>query len=946
METKTFLNKLLSSEGYYCLFAASSGDNGKRVQKFYTSIDDLVYASANMDAEGLDVYFGLATFDNDKSRRLDNVKHLKSFFLDLDCGPSKDFTTQEEAIGRLQNFCKINSLPKPMLVNSGRGVHVYWVLSEAVCYDDWLPVATRLKALCADQNFPADPAVTADGSRILRVINTHNNKGGIPKEVSVLGMEAPPPVDFDAFSELLGGVMIPVPKPYKPVPLDETMQNLIGNQENVFKDIVVKSSRGEGCAQIWQIISQQETISEPLWRAGLSIAKFCKDADKAMVKMSEKHPEYSLQETQKKVDLIRGPYTCPKFDEFNPDVCTGCPHKGKIKSPIVLGKKLREAEVSEDGTYVEPDNVGNEEEKHPIPEYPFPYVRGANGGVYIRIKKEAENGRVEEHEELIYRNDIYVTKRIRDPVKKDCVVIKLHLRKDSVREFVVPMSLVSSREEFRRILSGEGVTLAPKDYSNLMTYILKWVEKLQDTQKAEDAHVQFGWTEDMNEFILGKLRIRADSIESNPPTVATSAYMHCFKPKGTLEEWKETIKFWEGDRFIVHQFGLGVGFGSPLMNFLTNRCVTFLYMSSESGHGKSLLQYAAAGIYGLPEGLVPKASDTKNFLMNRAEVYHSLPFQVDEVKNQDAKYLSDFIYETTSGTQRGRLSSQENVERYQGRPWKLLMTLSSNDSIIDKINAKKATPQAEAQRILECYVPKTYDKTADKHITDPFEAAIKEEQYGTAAIPYIQFILQNKEYCRNLVRDVQKKVDIAAQLTMVNRFWSEGIACTIAGLVIAKQIGLHNYDIKKIFKWATTELVGANKTTIEKLDLQPEDLLAEFFSEHYNSILVIRSDIDGRTDETLENLLPPDDRSGAVLKRAYGSNLVARYEPDTNKFYIKISALKLWCADKGLVFSDLKNKLTKKHKLKDTTKRLTKGTNLIIPAARVWEVEIDLPDAE
>ena len=58
-------------------------------------------------------------------------------------------------------------------------------------------------------------------------------------------------------------------------------------------------------------MENQQDISEPLWRAGLSIAKFCNDADKAVHKMSERHPEYSEHLTDEKVELIKSFLTGP-----------------------------------------------------------------------------------------------------------------------------------------------------------------------------------------------------------------------------------------------------------------------------------------------------------------------------------------------------------------------------------------------------------------------------------------------------------------------------------------------------------------------------------------------------------------------------------------------------------------------------------------------------------
>ena len=144
MDVKSFLKGVLSGEGHYCVFASRTSDD-RRTQKFYDSIYQVIDAAENLDAEGYDAYYALATFNEAGSRKVDNVKHLNALFLDLDCGASKDYATQADAISALRAFCGKLSLPKPVMVNSGRGVHVYWMLDAPVCLDDWLPVAERLK---------------------------------------------------------------------------------------------------------------------------------------------------------------------------------------------------------------------------------------------------------------------------------------------------------------------------------------------------------------------------------------------------------------------------------------------------------------------------------------------------------------------------------------------------------------------------------------------------------------------------------------------------------------------------------------------------------------------------------------------------------------------------------------------------------------------------------
>ena len=925
METKTFLSKALGSGGYYCVFAARSSDE-RKAQKFYDSIDAVVDAAHNYDREGYDVYYGLATFNEAGSRKVDNVQRLNALFLDLDCGPSKDFMTQEQAIVALRRFCKRNKLPKPTMVNSGRGIHVYWFLSESVSYEDWFPVAERLKRLCNQQDFHADPAVTSDAARVLRVPHTHNYKTNPPSDVGFFGItERFETVDFDTFSELLGSEPIPVPAKHVPRDLSATMQNLMGNQESVFKDILIKTQRGEGCEQVASIVKNQETMSEPLWRAGLSIAKFCTDGAKAVHLMSNNHPEYDPEETQKKVDQIKGPYTCARFDEYNPDVCVNCPMWGKIKSPILLGRRLREAEVDDEGNYVAEEI----EPEHVIPKYPPPYVRGSNGGVYVRTTNE--DGDVDE--KRIYHNDLYVVKRIKDPELGESLVMRLHLPRDGVQEFTLPMSSVTSSEEFRKKLSSQGV--AVKKMDDLMSYTLSWVDELQATSTADTAHVQFGWANDkFDTFILGNQKVKPDCVEFNPPANQTVGFFPHFEPKGTYEAWRENLSLWADEKFALQQFAFGMGFGSPLMEFLNENCGAVAFINNESGTGKTMMMYVAAGIWGDPEKLVLDKSDTVAFKMNRAEVMHSLPTGIDEVTNLTPRQMSDLIYQGTSGRQRGRMTASANVERHQGRGWNLLMQYTANASVIETVSRGKAMPKAEAQRILECRVERMFDEVKDKELQDTFKANVF-GNYGHAGVMFIQWVMNNVEETRAIIKKVQRAVDDKAQLTSENRFWSDTITATIAGLLIAKKVGLHDFDVQRVFKWATTDLIAQNKRGLSEMAGSVTDVLGDFFAENISYILQIKSTVDNRGSHG--NGL--DDH--VIPEQIARGRLVARYETDTKLFYVKPKPLKEWCGELQINYAHLVSEIMSKCDGKRLKKQLTKGTNLQLPPADTIVMKFD-----
>ena len=119
------------------------------------------------------------------------------------------------------------------------------------------------------------------------------------------------------------------------------------------------------------------------------------------------------------------PISCQKFEEFNPGGCEGCPNKGVIKSPIVLGREVQEANDEDNIVEDRPENVDQgHTQTYIIPKYPDPYFRGKNGGVFKRVIKQED-----EIEVMVYHNDIYLTRRLYDSELGESFVVRLTFQK-------------------------------------------------------------------------------------------------------------------------------------------------------------------------------------------------------------------------------------------------------------------------------------------------------------------------------------------------------------------------------------------------------------------------------------------------------------------------------------------------------------------------------------
>ena len=498
--------------------------------------------------------------------------------------------------------------------------------------------------------------------------------------------------------------------------------------------------------------------------------------------------------------------------------------------------------------------------------------------------------------------------------------MRLHLPKDGVREFTIPLTAVNSREEFRKQMSMYGVAVSKMD--EIMHYTTTWVNELQANSVADEAHKQFGWTDDeCKSFILGNQEIFGDRVEFNPPSNQTMGLFPAFEPKGTLEEWKETINFYNREGFELHQFVVGSSFGSILMNLSPVNCAALHIHSKESGVGKTTAIAAAVSVWGRPEELIINERDTFNTKMHRGEIYHNLPLYMDELTNSSANELSNLAYQLTGGRQRGRMTSGGNAERYRGDAWKLLSVTTGNTSIIERVSMAKAMPKAEAQRILEVKVDRLFNEAEEKEEQDRFSAALS-NHYGTAG----------KEY-------VRIKVDTAAGLTSENRFWSAFTTNTMAGLILAKRAGLINYDIGSVFKWAVS-MLKQNKHYVSDMSASVEEVLNDYIHEHWGNVLWIKStdDLRKQNQNGLDSLVVPE-----ALPRG---KLVARYETDVKKAYLIPKPLRAWCGEHQINYAAFVQDLKTNMGATKTKMRLSKGTHMQLPPTDVIVVSCSIEGSD
>lgn len=901
----------LEENEFYCTVGIKENTNNKDVnQRFVSSIDEVSQHADEFVANTYNAFFAMAKYGTEKRRTIKNAIALKSFYIDLDCGPGKPFPDLNTGLQALKEFCKAASLPRPTIVKSGMGAHLYWVCSESLPREKWLPHAARLEALCKEHKFDVDPAVTGEAARVLRIPETMHVKdptNPIPVEVLYVA----PEISYEDICKLLEpttDILDAINAPAAPE-LDPLTLMLMGNSQSRFKTILLKSLQGEGCAQIAAAYNEQDTLEEPLWRGALSIANKCVDRAKAIHVISSKHPEYSPDATEQKASDTKGPYTCATFKKLRPQLCEGCPHK--ISSPIQLGKEIIEAKEG-DNVIVDLQPETKEAKEYIIPKYPFPFFRGKNGGVYRRSKNEDGD----EIDELLFPYDFYIVKRMVDPDIKDVVLLRFHSPNDGVRELIIPNGSLVAKDKLMALISPIGITVLGKAQDAVQQYLNTWTHHLMSIEKADLSYKQFGWLEDGSGMIVGDKEIRATDVVYSPPSGPTLSLVPYMQPKGELSVWKDVINYYGKPGMESRAFAFFMGFGTPLMRFTELDGFLLNLVSRESGTGKTTILHAINSIYGRPKELTLSPKDTYNARMNRIGILQNLAVTMDEITNIEPEIMSQQVYDVTSGRAKHRMMQHENRERSNNTKFQTGMIASSNRTVTDILLSLKGFPDGELKRILEIKIDAD-DMDATWSRTH-FERLLG--NYGHAIVPYAQYIIAQQDAVKEVLAATRRRVDVEGGIRNSERYWALMVSLAITGGLIAKKLGLHDIPIKPVFDFAIN-LVKDARSKAANFIFDSDDFLGTFFGNHFNEVLVINSGRDKRTGLELGPIIEPRGK------------LTMRYEPDTKLMYVSVSAYRTECNKLSMNFEESldvykKNKSLIIHNGNEIakTKRLFSGT--------------------
>ena len=946
----SILATLLPEGGPYLLALPASfvDEHGKTIKYFkhkaFDSVADLETEAQKVAATPLDAYFALGSVLEVKKkeiRKKPNIARLRCFWVDVDVKEEGDhYRTKREAAEAVKAFMEYNGLPRPFIVDSGFGLHVYWPMEESIEKAKWEHYAAILKAATEAFGLKADPARTSDCASVLRVPGTVNCKAQppVPVKASVKGVVVTAKQMLTAIAaSKYDEAKVRTSVTTTGTPALGAMPTHLQGGESVNEE----ATGGVGidmteanpkkvvarCQQLTWQAKNAEDVEEPQWYDMVGCLRHADKGTLAVHAMSKQYKGYSEEETDRKIQQHVeggvGPTLCETFELHRPGGCDGCPYAGKVKTPLQLGKEMRAADAP---TPEPPKLQGVVAETKPLPDPPFPFKRVMvkdRGEVAIAysVLDDADN----EDEVIIYDHDLYPEQIIYDEREGKYVVqLKRYLPQDGWESFTVALGKFYDKRSLSVTLGDLGIMPDVGKVEALVQYMVGYIRELQKHSKAAVVYAQLGWR-DEDRFVLGDRVLFANKMEQVDPHRNIVNALGWKEPRGDLNEWRRVMAMYEKPGLEAFQFAAGVAWAAPLFKF-TNFNGMIVSMVGEKGCGKSSVMHLVNSVWGHKEhGWVDLEHDTMRAFYNKLGVLKNLPVCYDEVTNLDEDNLSDLCYAISKGQGRQRLNQDGSAKENFGN-WQTMMLTTSNSSLHGRLANAKSDASAESVRVFEYYVPSgqipkaTADETLD----------LLNYNYGLAGDLFMAEVLKDPGAVRERIKFWTRYMEDHAKVTSGERFWAAGPACVLAGYEVANRVGLTNVNIQKVAAFST-KVINNMRGLVAENTRTPVNIVADYLNTHLTSMLVLNSEpLDGRL---------------AMVAQEPKHSLRVRYEVWNSQAYVDRTHFREYCASKAVDWASLKSNLKKQGILLDE-KRMVLGKGTAWKTAQSWCLVLNMAHAE
>lgn len=927
MTPSEFLHAVWPETGYYCVaspFVLKDKKVSTYAHKVFSTIDEAA-AFIEKEKNKVDIFFAVHTLKEEKVwnphkfnyktnepgafevRVQRNSKEAKCLFFDIDIGQSEDkYSSQQEGMQALKEFCEQVKLPRPMVVSSGGGLHVYWLFKESFGSEPWRSLANDLKRLALHLKLKIDVSRTVDSSSVLRVAGTFNlKKKDNPRPVKVLTTCTPRPVL--EYERLIRDAIIkfdPLPSaPPKIQKKDSIADELGDNTQDYYTQIKPTIvAVGKACPQLKHVFKKNGKSSYQEWyHCLLQSSRFIENGHHWAHELSKGDERYSPEVTDRHLNYLEsnkiGPTLCSKIALIcGPDKCNGCEFKGKVKTPIAAARFVDPLPTPDTKVQAETGEMIETTDRFIDP--PEPYRRNKHGIVAEITDKEGET--YTQHIYGVAGQDLYPVYRV-EGYNREQHLWRCVLPLGVTREFTLDADALYSKEKLFSALAHQGIYANTNSTKELQDYMIAYIQELQKAQIAQQQRLRLGWYKEFAEFVTPEGAIQPDgSLVTVAFTGNLRVAVASLKKKGTLEDQIKLMEFYNHPEYLAHQFFICAGLGAILMA-ATGHHGAVINASGDSGASKTTALWTAASLWGDPEHYPlngTKSGSTIKAKNARVAAVGNYPVFVDEITHIQAEEAHDMVMHITQpNSDRDQLyASGDLKERNMITDSRsTLMLTTANSSLHNILSTQNTSGTAGSMRVIEIIfeAQKIHTKTqADEYLRN------LRENHGHIGPEFAKHVVKTREASWKRVHQMMASIDTKANVEGCERFWSGGGAVSVVAAQMAKELGLLPFDPQQIEDWYLKRQLQIMRSVVSTEYNSSLEMFVEYLYSIHGQTIYVRS--------------VPGDNLGSknVLSKHY-HGVVAHYDLDLQEIWVSIPAFQAYCKSKKLNSSKIKHDLTR-----------------------------------
>jgi hypothetical protein len=233
------------------------------------------------------------------------------------------------------------------------------------------------------------------------------------------------------------------------------------------------------------------------------------------------------------------------------------------------------------------------------------------------------------------------------------------------------------------------------------------------------------------------------------------------------------------------------------------------------------------------------------------------------------------------------MNSSSNSERINTPLFYTTALTTSNACFYDKLATNRSDYQGESARLIQFNykMPPGMSYEVGKKLLDPVN-----QNYGHAGKIFIKYIVTHMEAVKERVRlnCIRFAKDFGGDSK--DRYWINWGGAWLTGAEIAKELGLHDIDIERIYRYLIAELHRL-VIKLEGTMLSATDVLESFIYRNTSNMLVVDSTVSLKKTPSYIPARTPLNYRGLVM----------RFEPDVGRVYINQADLRAYI--KELKFS-------------------------------------------